>query len=126
MKGTIKKEEIIARIKDLLCQAKEQKIHLGDILQELLKDEDADSAFEHILSRQLMGPNRESAIKGYLFALQYEDKNEHFITYRGDAQAIAGLLSLIATEITRRGDVGIFIARLVGTALQETEEILSH
>ena len=126
MNENLEKEELIARIKDLLCQAKEKKIHLGDILVELLKDEDATNSFEHILSRQLMGPDRDSEITGYLFALQYANKHDHFITYKGDAQAIAGLLSIIASEITRRGDVGLFIARLVGSALQETEEILAH
>jgi len=123
---SLEKKELVGQIKDLLYQAKKQKIYLGDILLELLKDEDADSEFEHILSRQLMGPDRESAIKGYLFALQYTDKKDHFITYKGNGQAIAGLLSLIAKELTRREDVGIFIARLVGTAINETEEIFSQ
>ena len=120
------KQEIVARLKELICEARRKRIYLGDVLAEILKEEGADNEFEHILSRQLMGPHRASVIKGYLFAVQYADRRQHFITYRGDAQAIAGLLSIISSEITRRDDVGIFVARLVGTALQETEEILSH
>ena len=118
--------DIIAQIKSLVYKARKQRIYLGDILVELLREEGADSEFEHLLSRQLMGPDNPTGVKGYIFGLQYPDRRDHFITYRGDAQAIAGLLSLIATEITRREDVGIFIARLVSTALQETDDIVSN
>ncbi len=120
------KQALVVRLKDLVCEAREKGVYLGDVLAEILKEEGADNEFEHILSRQMMGPDRESAVKGYLFAVQYAESRRHFITYKGDAQAIAGLLSLISSEITRRDDVGIFVARLVGTALQESEEILSH
>ena len=117
----LKDEELIRDLRVYLHEAKKRNLDLGQVLVDILSSEQGKADLEYILAKALMGQVRREAVKGYVVAIELKDQSP-FVSYKGDARAVIGLLATVGAEITRREDVGLFIAHLLGAALQAEDD----